>query len=687
MYHLARGLLGLSRAGVGLLGLTMALAALLISAGLQVWPGAPAAYERLHAHTEAPHAWFVLPNHPAGAAAAAAISADPAVDRETFRLPVAALPLVAGGEGAARTVDVRVYALEDAAGPNSAGSANATGRADAAGRAAVAGPAGFALTAGRWPTAGQAEAVIDRHLAAALGLSVGDAVHLAGHDGPAGVRIVGEAASALHCPYPECVLPPVLVPADLFTRLVRQPNMLLGVRLKAPDTAAAFAFAARRRAADVGLALEAGNWLDVLAHQRLSHSLTAGFLVLAGAFSLAAGAAVTSHVVAAAAIAGRRVMGLARALGCTPRQVVGALALGCTAVGLAAAAVGAPVGATVAWSWVAGDLAALAAGNTAGTGAAVAGAGTWAAAAGALAVTVATAGLGAWAARGAAWAGTAATMAAAGGGVPVRLRLGLPGLPQLVVILPVRPAVPAAAVAISVAVAVGAATLANTMAVFAQDPARVGVFHQLVVERAGLPAADAEALVRANPEVDGFHREAWVRVDVPQGATSILVRALDGDWRALPWRVLEGSFVAAPGEIALGTSAMERLGVRPGDVVEVAVGPLRARWRVTGTYLDLTNAGFTGAVVWETLADVYPRLEPAAWLVRLTPGADAEAVRQRLLHASGGRLVVTRAGFDPPAAVRTARRLVDGLALLLGGLAVVAVVQSMTATVREQRRD
>gem|GEM_PF-6943469 len=209
----------------------------------------------------------------------------------------------------------------------------------------------------------------------------------------------------------------------------------------------------------------------------------------------------------------------------------------------------------------------------------------------------------------------------------------------------------------------------------------------MVVERGGLPAADVDALLRAEPTVAGFHREAWVRVDVPQASTSILVRALDGDWRALPWRVLEGSFVAEPGEIALGTSATARSAVRPGDVIEAAVGPLRARWRVTGTYLDLTNGGFSGAVAWETLADMYPRLEPVAWLVRIAPGADPETVRQRLRDASGGRLTVTRAGFEPPAAVRTAQRVVDGLALLLGGLAVLAVIQSVTATVREQRRD
>ena len=482
LYHLARGLLGLgqsSRAGLGLLGLTMALAALLITAGLQVWRGAPAAYERLHALTQAPHAWFLLPDHPAGDAAAAAIGADPAVDRETWRLRTEVLPLVAGG-ATGRRVDVRVYALEGAADP--AGPPGPGGSAAPAGSAMPAGsvaPAGFALTAGRWPAAGRAEAVVDRGLMEALGLSVGDAVQLAGHDGPVDVRIAGVATAAMHCPYPECVLPPVLVPAELLTRVARRANMLLGVRLRVPDDAAAFAFAARRRAAGLGVQVETGNWLDVLARHRLSHSLTAGFFLLAGALSLAAGAAVTAHVVAAAALAAHRLMGLARAVGYTPRQVVAAFALGCAAVALAAAAAGAPAGAVLARRWVAGDLIVSAAsvGRATATGLAVADAGGWALAAVAVAAAAATAGLGAWAARGAAWSGTAAAVGASGGGLPLRLRVGLPLLSQLrLAILPARPALPAAAVAIGVAVATGALTLANTMAAFSQDPARVGVY-------------------------------------------------------------------------------------------------------------------------------------------------------------------------------------------------------------------
>src|SRR5690606_37244533 len=209
--------------------------------------------------------------------------------------------------------------------------------------------------------------------------------------------------------------------------------------------------------------------------------------------------------------------------------------------------------------------------------------------------------------------------------------------------------------------------------------------HQLAILGGALPAADVERLVRSEPAVAGFHREAWARVDVP-AAAAIMVRALAGDWTSAPWRVLAGGFVAGPGEIALGAGAMERLGVAPGGVIEVALGPRGARWRVAGAYPDLTKSGPVGAVGWETLAALYPGMEPGAWLLRLAPGADEERVRQRLLAVGGPGLAVIRVGFEPPAAVRTAGRLVKGLAVLLGGLAVVAVVQAATAAVREQDR-
>lgn len=695
LLHLSRGLLAQSRAALALLGLTMGLAALLASAGAQVWRGTPAGYEALHASTGAPHAWFLLPQHPLRETAAAVVAADPAVAAQAIVAPVATVSMLVEQEGAARAVDVRAYGwppggavhstLGGAGGAAGAEGGGAFGGMGGGADGAANGPlAGFALLEGRWPAAGSPEVVLDAGLAAALGLPAGADVRLVGRDGPVAVRIVGLAASALHCPYPDCAPAPAVVPAELLAQLSAAPHMLLGVRLHDPQAAPAFVFAARRRAAAYGVLAEGGNWRDLVAQQQLTASLSAGFLVLGGGLSLLAGAAVSAHVVAAAAVAGRRVMGLGRAVGFTPRQVVAAFALGCGAVGAAAGAAGSPVGWLAARAW-------LAAGS-AWTAAAAGGAGAvpawdWTPGIVALAVAVVAAATGARAARGVAWASPGAAVAGAGGSVPVRLNLGRLGARPFILLWPVRPLVPALAVAISMTVGTGALVLAGTLAAFSRDPAQLGVFHQLTVERNGLDPSAVDRIVEAVPGVAGFHREGWLRVDVPEAAESIIVRGLDGDWRELPWRVLAGRFIQEPGEIALGTSAMERLGVQPGDHVEVVLGQRRARWRVAGAYLELANYGLAGAVAWETLADLQPAAQPAAWLVRLDRAADAGTVRALLLEAGGGGIAVSAAGFEPPAAVRTAGRLVGGLSLLLAGVAAVAVVQGMAAAVREQRRD
>lgn len=662
LFHVAGALLGRRPAALALMGVTMALAAMLIGAGIGVWHGPPAAYEAGHAALGAPHAWFYLPDHPRRDEAAAAIAAAPGVAAVVLEMPVAILPLQAGGVAGERTVAARIHGI------------------DAAG---VDGVPGFALVLGRWPTPGEPEVLIDEGLAKALSLPVGGTAVLLGGRGPVVVRVSGYTVSALHCPYPDCI-PAVLLPRDLFTTLAGSPQLLVGVRLVEPEEANDFLYAARQELAKFGVLADGASFLDLRAHQRLSHSLTAGFLFLGGALALLSGMAASGHAVAAAAVAGRRVMGLAWAIGCTPGQIVAALALGCGAVGLLAALAGSPAGWLAARAWLAGASGILVpysgAGPMAGAGFVVVPI---------LGLAAAASAAGGWTARSVARAGAALSPAA--GGVPVRLYVPRQGHRLMVIMRPWRPLLPALAVAVSVATATGAVTLSETMAAFQRDPSQLNVFHDLSVGLApGQPEATAvevDALLRADPDIAHFHREAWLRVDVPAARASILLRGLDGDWQALPWRVVTGRFLAGAGEIALGTTAAERLGAAPGDMIEVVFGPRRAVLRVSGIYLELANAGLAGSVTWETFAGLQPGAAPGAWQVRLAQGADPQAVRSRLLAAGGGRFSVAGAGFQPPAPVVAAGRLVSGLAALLGGLAVVAVVHGVAAAVREQRRD
>src|SRR5690606_2547576 len=110
--------------------------------------------------------------------------------------------------------------------------------------------------------------------------------------------------------------------------------------------------------------------------------------------------------------------------------------------------------------------------------------GVWLAVVVVLGVAAAAAIAGGWAGRGTARAGAGAALNAAGGGVSVQLGLHRTGARSLIVLRPVRPLVPALSIAISVATAAGAVTLANTMAAFERDPAQLGIFHALTVERA-----------------------------------------------------------------------------------------------------------------------------------------------------------------------------------------------------------
>ena len=201
---------------------------------------------------------------------------------------------------------------------------------------------------------------------------------------------------------------------------------------------------------------------------------------------------------------------------------------------------------------------------------------------------------------------------------------------------------PLRAAAVGLALAVGA-TVAAVAAVASFDhlistPADYGVTWDVEVSNAVADdrADEARTLLEGSPEVVGMAERRWV--DGRAGGEFLRLVAfehLTGD-TTRPWSVVDGQEPQRPGDIALGTTAMERLGVGIGDIVQVEVpgatpGPYPLR--VVGRSVVNVAGGRAGdgaIVPMAWFRDVVSYDNSAEMMVRLAPGADMARLEESL---------------------------------------------------------
>lgn len=262
---------------------------------------------------------------------------------------------------------------------------------------------------------------------------------------------------------------------------------------------------------------------------------------------------------------------------------------------------------------------------------------------------------------------------------------------------------PVGAAVVSVALAVGtfaaAASLTASLDSLGATPERFGApwdvsFGSVDVDNP--PSTEALDLVSDDPGVAAAG--ALVGTDVSIGDQVVWVHAFDAfpgiDARIQP-PITSGRAPAAVDEIALGSITMDDLGLSIGDEVEVrtTVSGLDTaaptQLTVVGTALinDLyeESPGRGGIVTVEWVHRAAPEASPDPYIVRLVPGADADAFRAAVAEVVPG----TVSPPVPQTAIRNVGRIREFplvLAAAVGLLALAAFVHALVLSVRRHRR-
>lgn len=458
-----------------------------------------------------------------------------------------------------------------------------------------------------------------------------------------------------------------------------------------------------------GSAVGAQSWLTVKKNAERDTSLYVPFLVAFGALGLVMSVLIVGNVVASAVGMGTRRIGILKALGFTPAQVVRAY----VGQALIPAAVGTALGV------LAGHLLAVPVlaetGEVYGTvSLAVAPRVDVAVIAGVLVLVAATAWASAWRAgrlRTVDALAVGRTGTAGRGRWAARLAGRLP-VPQPVALGLVRPFVrPARALAMGTAILFGAvavtftvgmsASLGQVMKARAHDAADVVVPAPLPdfgpqgpgpEKRPAQPSADPAAVAAAIGTAAGtgrYYRAATVRATVSGLTGTVDVIAFTGDASWGGYTMVSGRWIDGPGEAVVPTPFLTATGTRTGDTVTLNGLAEPVTVRIVGEVLDTRKGGMQVFTDASTLASAHPDLAETSHHIAVAPGTDVTGYVKSLNKHLGPLGVTARAGGLDSGSdmVVTLNALSAVLTLMLVAVAVLGVLNGVLLDTRERVRE
>lgn len=530
------------------------------------------------------------------------------------------------------------------------------------------------------------EIALERSFAIDLGIAVGDSVELRNEAVTASFEVVGLILDFNDCFYPQC--DPGVTWASLDGLDALGPGgRHLSMYLRLADADAAPAFVTDTLRAHGDRLTGSQDWLDTRGDALAVNVFFGAFLSGFGVFVLVAAGIVVAGSVTNRVLARRRDIGLLKAVGVTPAQVVSSIMVEHLLLGGAAVVLGWILGSALVPSMRIGVTEVLEPGGVAWspgplvvTGVVVA-----------IIVAVATV-LPALRASRLSTAATLRPLVDPGRSAwPARIagRLGagpvLLGGVKDVVQRPLRTILAALSVVLAVVALIVTLGFGATVDMTTARPDVVGNPWDVLV----VPAGDSNhdmltETIASTPDVAAWFGEAEDR-RVVDGQV-VLARAVAGDPTAAAYLIREGRNMVAAGEGLAGYGLLQRLGRQVGDMVTVEIDDVEIPIRIVGRYSETEDSGEVLLFRWESVQAAFPDAAPSVYLVVAVTGTDRKELANDLQVALGGAVTVRPLVVDSDD--------VDAFAIafwLVAGLVLAVALANLAATVllgvRERMRD
>ncbi|NKE61135.1 FtsX-like permease family protein [Lentzea sp. PSKA42] len=278
---------------------------------------------------------------------------------------------------------------------------------------------------------------------------------------------------------------------------------------------------------------------------------------------------------------------------------------------------------------------------------------------------------------------------------PVSLGLGMPfartgrsALTLASVVLGVMTVTLAAGVTMSMTAYNNAVRPTDTdrVELLAGPPLGAPVMTQPGVEPPAAKLSDAqdESMLRSLPGTTAVLATTQLNTEVAGGTQEARIVFHRGDTAALGPRVLTGHWPDGPGQVVVPSRFLNQRGLSVGDTITVQARGNRTQVKIVGVVL--TNNADQIFADWSTVDVLAPGARASSYLVRMAPGTDRAAYTAAVSSGDPGlRVLPPRDGTSSTAVIIISAALV--LTLVLGAVAALGVFNTVVLNARERRRD
>lgn len=548
------------------------------------------------------------------------------------------------------------------------------------------------LVVGRWAS-GPGEIVLTRSFADLYKISLGDVVADVAVASKPALRVVGEAVD-MGAGSAELSTNTFWVTEAQFPALsTGHPDWWVGYRFPGhPDDAALSQALDRLKAAFPSGAVDGSvNYLLFRTLFGITNSILTNTLLAFSVFALGASVAIVVNMVTGIVLAAYREVGVLKAIGCTPGQVVAIFTLQMLMPALVGAIVGVALGTLIAQPLLQQSSHAL--GLPPDTTLSVLP--DLVAVAACLLLVAVAAALPALRA-GRLSPSRALAMGAAPvntGGSRVRRLLGTRAPRSLALgfgeafARPVRAGLTVLAVLVGVATVVFALGARQSLDKIQAANTQQGTAQVLVQREQGYPDTSVTATLAADPDTSRLVGVAFNAVTIAGYSTPVSTLGFRGDATKLGYLIIAGRWFQKPGEALAPKALLDDAHLRIGDTVAATASGRSIRLTIVGESYSVNNFGHSLFVDLPTLQSLAPDQDPVYYYVVLRPGADTSAYVHRVSATAPDFLTVQSTNEQPIGPIQIIDSVTAVLAVVLVVIAAAGLFNTVLLSTRERLRD